>query len=65
MTRYFFTNELEVLETVRRAMQHSIEMHMTDCSGYAFGFWIDMDLAGLTEQEEKYLTEFAEKETTE
>ena len=63
MTRYFFTNKLEVLETVRRAMQHGIDMRITDCSGDAFGCWIDMDLTCiLTEHEEKYVTEFADKE---
>ena len=64
MTRYFFTNKLEVLETVRRAMQHGIDMHIINCSGDAFGYQIDMDLACiLTEQEEKYVTEFADKLT--
>ena len=62
MKRYFFTNKLEVLETVRRALQHHIDMHITDCSGDAFGCWIDMDLWNLDKKEENYVIEFADKE---
>jgi len=62
MTRYFCTDKLEVLETVRRAMEHGIDMHITDCSGDEFGCWIDLDLWNLSKKEENYVIEFAEKE---
>jgi hypothetical protein len=61
MKRYFLTNKLEVAETVRRAIECGVlEIHIIDCSGTAVGFWIDMDLAGiLDEQDENYVTRFA------
>ena len=60
MKRYFFTNKLEAVETVRRAIECGVlEIHIFDCSGDAVGFWIDMDLAGiLDDHEEKYVTQF-------
>lgn len=65
MKQYFFANKLQVIETVRRAIQHGIsDMHIINCSGDAFGYQIDMDLTCiLTEEEEKYVTEFADKLT--
>jgi len=59
---YFFTNKLEMLETVRRAIQHGIlEIRISDCSGAAVGYWVYMDLSGgiLDEHAERYVTEFA------
>jgi hypothetical protein len=62
LKQYMLTSKLEMLETVRRAIQHGIvEIRISDCSGTAVGYWVYMDLAGvLTEQEEKYVTEFVE-----
>jgi hypothetical protein len=61
MKRYFLTSKLEATETVRRAIECGVlEIHIIDCSGDAVGFWIDMDLAGiLDEQDENYVTRFA------
>ena len=61
MKRYFLTSKLEAAETVRRAIGCGVlEIHIIDCSGDAVGFWIDMDLAGiLDEQQEIYVTRFA------
>ena len=59
---YVFTNKLEMLETVRRAIQHGIlEIRISDCSGTAVGDWVYMDLSGgiLDEHAERYVTEFA------
>ena len=59
---YFFTNKLEMLETVRRAIQHGIlEIRISDCSGTAVGYWVYMDLSGgiLDAHAERYVTEFA------
>jgi hypothetical protein len=66
MTRYTFTNKLEVLETVRRAIELGVsDIHIVDCSGDEVGYWIDMDLSCiLTSQEQKYVTEFAERDAT-
>jgi hypothetical protein len=66
MTRYTFTNKLEVLETVRRAIQLGVsDIHIVDCSGDGVGFWIDMDLSCImTDQEQKWVTQFAERKAT-
>jgi hypothetical protein len=46
MKRYFFDSHAAALEAISRAMANSIDtMHITNCSGDAPGFWIDMDLA--------------------
>lgn len=60
MKRYVLTSKLEAAETVRRAIECGVlEIHIFDCSGDAVGFWIDMDLAGiLDEQDENYVTRF-------
>lgn len=62
MTRYTFANKLEVLETVRRAIQLGVsDIHIVDCSGDEVGYWIDMDLSCiLTSKEQKYVTQYAE-----
>jgi hypothetical protein len=66
MTRYTFTNKLEVLETVRRAIELGVsDIHIVDCSGDEVGYWIDMDLSCiLTGQEQNYVTQFAERDAT-
>jgi hypothetical protein len=66
MTRYTFTNKLEVLETVRRAIQLGVsDIHIVDCSGDEVSFWIDMDLSCImTDQEQKWVTQFAERKAT-
>ena len=62
MTRYFFTNKLDVTKTVRSALECGIlDIHIIDCSGYAVGYWIDMDLSVLDDEEQKYVSHFAEK----
>ncbi len=60
MKRYTFTNKLELLETVRRAIEQGItELHITDCSGDAAGYWLDMDMSCiLTEQEQQRIVSF-------
>ena len=57
---YILTNQLEMLETVRRAIQHGVtEIKIVDCSGDAVGYWVYMDLACIvSKQEEMYITEF-------
>jgi hypothetical protein len=46
MTRYTFTNKLEVLEAVRRAIELGVsDIRIVDCSGDEVGYWIDMDLS--------------------
>ena len=64
-TRYFLTSKLELIETVRRAIDCGItDVRVIDCSGHATGYYVDMDLACvLDEQGEKYVTEFAEIES--
>jgi hypothetical protein len=66
MTTYTFTNKLEVLEAVRRAIELGVsDIRITDCSGDAVGYEIDMDLSCiLTSQEQKYVTQFAERDAT-
>ena len=66
MTRYTFTTKVEVLETVRRAIQLGVsDIHIVDCSGDDVGYWIDMDLSCiLSEEEQKYVTQFAERDAT-
>ncbi len=66
MTRYTFTNKLEVLEAVRRAIELGVsDIRIVDCSGDEVGYWIDMDLSSImTSQEQKYVTEFAERDAT-
>jgi hypothetical protein len=65
MARYFLTNKLDVAATVRRALDCGVlDLRILDCSGDAAGYYIDMDLTCiLSEQQEKYVTCFAEKET--
>jgi hypothetical protein len=62
MTKYTFTSKLEVLETVRRAIEFGVpDIRIIDCSGDAVGYWIEMDLSGiLSSQEQKYVTAFAQ-----
>ena len=57
---YFLTGKLELLETVRRAIQHGIpEIRIVDCSGDAVGYSVHMDLACVvSEQEAAYITQF-------
>jgi hypothetical protein len=66
MTRYTFTTKVEVLETVRRAIQCGVsDIHIVDCSGDEVGYWIDMDLSCiLSEEEQKYVTQFVERNST-
>jgi hypothetical protein len=66
MTRYTFTNKLEVLETVRRAIELGVsDIQIVNCSGDEVGFWIDMDLSCImTDQEQNYVTQFAERDAT-
>lgn len=60
-TEYFLTSQLELLETVRRAIEHGVtEIKIVDCSGDAVGYWVYMDLACIvTEQEQMHITQFA------
>jgi len=64
--RYTFTNKLEVLETVRRAIELGVsDIKIVNCSGDEVGFWIDMDLSCImTDQEQNYVTQFAERDAT-
>ena len=56
---YFLTSKLELLETVRRAIQHGIpEIRIVDCSGDAVGYSVHMDLGVISEQEVAYITQF-------
>ena len=57
---YFLTSKLELLETVRRAIQHGIpEIKIVDYSGDAVGYSVHMDLSCIvSEQEVTYITEF-------
>ena len=65
MTRYTFTNKLEVLEAVRRAIELGVsDIRIVDCSGDEVGYWIDMDLSCLMTSQEKYVTQFAERNAT-
>jgi len=62
MARYFFTSKLDVTKTVRSALECGIDdIRIIDCSGTAVGYWIDMDLSILDDEEEKYVSHFAEK----
>jgi len=58
---YFLTGKLELLETVRRAIQHGItEIKIIDCSGDAVGYSVYMDLACIVSaQELTHITQFA------
>jgi hypothetical protein len=60
MTTYTFTNKLEVLETVRRAIELGVsDIRIADCSGDAVGYENDMDLSCImTSQEQRYVTQF-------
>ena len=58
MKRYTLTSKPELLETIRRAIESGVtDMHITDCSGDAVGYWLDMDMSCiLTEQEQQHIT---------
>lgn len=60
LKEYTLTSKLEMLETVRRAIEHGIgEIRITDCSGDAIGYSVYMDLAGiLDDQQTRYVTAF-------
>jgi hypothetical protein len=63
MKRYFFTSHAATLEAVSRAMAHGIDdMHISNCSGDEFGFFIDMDLAGYSLETEQNITATAANE---
>lgn len=60
MTRYFFTSEADVLETVKRAIAQSVsDICIINCSGDAVGFWVDMDLAIESQATVAHITERA------
>ena len=66
MTTYTFTNKLEVLEAVRRAIELGVsDIRITDCSGDAVGYEIDMDLSCImSKEEQRYVTQFADRKVT-
>ena len=65
MTTYESKSELEVAETVRRAISYGgCDIKLTNVSGDEFCYLIEMELDIFTEQEIKYLTEFLTVEKT-